>query len=62
MKKIILAVLLTASGVIAYAYTTEKGIFADHTHDGKEPTSHSGGLDKNGGHYDTKTGTYHYHR
>ncbi|MEG1575023.1 MAG: YHYH domain-containing protein [Bacteroidales bacterium] len=24
--------------------------------------AHSGGLDQNGGHWDHKTGTYHYHR
>lgn len=24
--------------------------------------AHSGGLDRNGGHWDHSTGTYHYHR
>jgi len=62
MKKLILSLLVIFSAAVAYAYSAQIGVFANHSHDITEPTSHSGGLDANGGHYDHKNGTYHYHR
>ncbi len=39
-------------------------VITDHSHhtQSKKVTGHSGGLDKCGGHYNRKTGSYHYHR
>ena len=68
MKKILvvaIAIAVTFSTVAAYAIS--KKVLATHTHSGfgegrPFDTSHSGGLDKNGGHHDRKNGGYHYHR
>ena len=62
MKKTIITLFVASSACLVLAYSAEIGIFADHTHDSTSPISHSGGLDKNGGHTDHKTGLYHYHR
>lgn len=43
--------LAMAGGILAFA----------HEHDGQE-VSHSGRLDKCGGHTDSVTGEYHYHQ
>lgn len=66
MKKlIIIAAALTLTSASAVALSKA---FANHTHEegnwnhGPIPTGHSGGLDKNGGHYDHKNGGYHFHR
>ena len=37
-------------------------LVTDHHHDGQTIVNHGGGLDSCGGHRNTKTGTYHYHR
>lgn len=62
-----LLVLASLSGAAAWGLSTKTA--SDHTHSDLPPTSkgifdmgHSGGLDRNGGHYDRSTGTYHYHR
>ncbi len=56
--------------VLASSAFALKGNFAhnhDHSdgnfsHSQNEVLEHSGGLDQCGGHNNTKTGTYHYHR
>lgn len=66
MNKCIIA-LLTLAFTSASAIAVSK-IMANHTHEegkwshGAFDTGHSGGLDKNGGHYDRQNGGYHYHR
>ncbi len=56
MKRIILIIAIVAASIGGYAIGKNK--LADHSHD----TGHSGGLDQNGGHTDSRTGLYHYHR
>jgi hypothetical protein len=68
MKRILLALILigvSAAGANAIC----KRVLADHSHSDLDPkptgifdVEHGGGLDKNGGHYDRSTGTYHFHR
>lgn len=59
--------LMTLSGAAVWAFSNKT--LADHTHSdltgypkGIFDMGHSGGLDRNGGHYDNRTGTYHFHR
>jgi hypothetical protein len=61
MKKIIIGLVVLATAAVTFA-TMRSVIMADHDHSEIEKVSHSGGLDKNGGHYDRSNGTYHYHR
>ncbi|WP_146850673.1 YHYH domain-containing protein [Brevifollis gellanilyticus] len=56
MKRIILIIAIVTASVAGYA--VGKSLLANHTHD----AGHSGGLDQNGGHTDSRTGLYHYHR
>jgi hypothetical protein len=69
MKKFILILTLACFSAVG-ATAICKRVLADHTHSDLElkpsPTGvfdmgHSGGVDKNGGHYDRSTGVYHYH-
>lgn len=62
-------ILTLLSLSVAGAAAIGKKLLADHDHPemhqsavGPFETAHSGGLDQNGGHYDHKTGLYHYHR
>jgi len=70
MKKSILVITLICFSAVGATAICMK-VLADHTHSdldlttppiGNFDTGHSGGLDKNGGHYDRSTGVYHYHR
>jgi hypothetical protein len=69
-KSVITIIALAVTSVAAIAVTKMKALQAEHTHSpidlggrlDRFNTGHSGGLDKNGGHTDHKTGTYHYHR
>lgn len=63
--------LAVASVIAASSYAVVKNLATDHTHTEAEleaapierfTPGHSGGLDRNGGHYDRSTGLYHYHR
>ena len=67
MKSIFIIITVTLTSVGAYAIGQK--VLADHTHAdlntsriGIFDMGHSGGLDRNGGHYDHKNGGYHYHR
>ena len=70
MKRV-LASILMASVALGTSYALVKRLATDHAHTDAElnlppvakyTPGHSGGLDRNGGHYDRSNGTYHYHR
>jgi hypothetical protein len=50
--------------LVAAAAVGSVTIATDHTHgvSSSDVIEHSGGLDQCGGHWNHKTGTYHYHR
>lgn len=67
----IIVSLAVASVLALSSYAVVKNPTTEHTHTEAEleaapierfTSGHSGGLDRNGGHYDRSTGLYHYHR
>lgn len=60
----IIALSLAGTGIAAGLIATDHNHDDGNYHHPGEPmtSSHSGGLDQCGGHYDRRTGTYHYHR
>lgn len=58
MKNVMIALL--GLMLVAGGATAGQILLASHNHD--EVLEHGGGLDQCGGHYNRKTGQYHYHR
>jgi len=54
---VVAAVLVLGAGVVAKSL-----VATDHHHRGLQTIEHGGGLDQCGGHTNSKTGLYHYHR
>lgn len=54
-----LVMAFTLIGTIAIA---GEFLLAGHSHTDQKVINHGGGLDSCGGHYNRKTGQYHYHR
>ena len=62
MKKTTVLMLATVF-MIASGSAIGAAMFASHNHlDRGDVVQHSGGLDRCGGHWNHKIGTYHYHR
>lgn len=61
MKTLITGILLTAGLTFSEVMIANEWLAHDHDHH-DEGVQHSGGLDSCGGHTNSRTGEYHYHR